>query len=141
MPSLKDRIDRLELLSAGLTKKETYRSFLDPLFAFLDHLESYAAITDTNDRLIYLNPSFKTYLYNIDINYNLDDPLPWWEEFGWSDNPSDKDLITKECINKRKVVNHSIKSRVIKDVVYDIVCIPLKYNGVAAVLSIVRIKE
>ena len=81
----------------------------------------------------------KDWLKEIGANqFNLESNDPWWQQIGWAVNPSDKGICTQECIEKRKVISHTVPSRYIDGLVYDVMCIPLKYNGVAAVLSLIR---
>lgn len=120
-----------------MTKTIAKYPFLETLFIFLDHLDTYTLLTDCSDRVIYANKSLLSYLESIDLDIDPKSSKKWWKQLGWNNNPSNKNLITQECINTKKVIHHKVKSQIFKDLEYDVMCIPLKYNGVAAVLSII----
>ncbi len=154
MTNLENRIKRLETISNNLLLKEKvldedYSSearklvkypFIETLFIFLNNLDTHAMLTDCDDKIIYINESFSEYLKELGIIIDEESSKTWWRQFGWKDNPSNKQIITQECINNKKVVHHEVKSRLIDGLIYYVICIPLKYNGVAAVLSIVTKK-
>jgi len=142
MTNLENRIKKLEEISKKLNKYEKPKyPFLDTLFVFLDHLETATLITDCDDNIIHANKGLLDYLDTLDIKLDLDSNVSWWKQFGWECNPSTKNLITQECIDKKRVVSHDVPSRLVDGLVYKVMCIPLKYNGVAAVLSIILIND
>lgn len=151
MTELENRIENLENISKKLLEKEKKSElirgtidqprirypFLETLFVFLDHLDTYALLTDNKDRVIYTNKSLLKYVKSLGLNLDANNSLKWWKQLGWDHNPSNKKLITQECIDLRCVVEHKIDSKIKDNLKYNVICIPLKYNGVAAVLSII----
>jgi len=152
MSDLNNRIKKLEELAEKLVitehdlnidisksfEKELKYPFLETLFIFLDHLDTFTLITDRDDRVIYANKKLIDWVEKLGEKFDPKSNKRWWEQLGWDCNPSDKDLTTQECIQKRKVINHTIPSRLVKGLKYEVMCIPLRYNGVAAVLSLIR---
>jgi len=152
MTNLAERIGKLEKISQRLLAEEkgfdlgeceagtliSKHPFMDTLFIFLDHLETFAMITEPDDSVIYVNQPMIDWLNKLGASFDLKSKKPWWEQIGWATNPSDKGICTQECMQKRKVINHYVPSRYIDGLRYEVMCIPLKYNGVAAVLSLIR---
>ncbi len=137
MTELWNRIENLENIAKNISSDKYKHNFLDSLFVFMDNLDTYVMITDPSDKLIYANQNIKDWLERVGISLDEKNDETWWEQIGWAENPSDKNIYTHDVLEQKKLLIHRIKSRKIEGLVYLVVSIPLKYNGVAAVLSLI----